>query len=93
MVASGTVDNASYIVEAALYELMVDTDTADSSPYIIESDVYGLMTELCTANVAIGFLITANGKQAGYFYILALAYGLANLAKTKYDTYSQTSIA
>ena len=70
---------------------MVATGTADSGPYIIESDVYGLMTEFCFANVAIGFLITANGKQAGY--ILAVAYGLANLVKTKYDTYTQSSIA
>jgi hypothetical protein len=50
---------------------MVDIGTADSGPYIIASDVYGLMTEFCSANVAIGFLITANGKQAGY--ILAVA--------------------
>ena len=50
---------------------MVDTGTADSGPYIIESDVYGLMTELCSANFAIGFLITANGNQASY--ILAVA--------------------
>ena len=56
---------------------MVDTGIADSGPYIIEIDVYGLMAELCSANFAISFLITANGKQAGYFYILALAYGLA----------------
>ena len=67
---------------------MVDTGTVDSSPYIIESDVYGLMTEFCSANFAIVFLITANGKQAGYFYISAVAYGLENLAKTKYDTYT-----
>ena len=72
---------------------MVDTGTADSGPYIIESDVYRLMTEFCSANIAIGFLITANNKQAGYFYILAVAYGLENLAKTKYDTYTQSSIA
>ena len=72
---------------------MVATGIADSGPYIIESDVYGLMTEFCFANVAIGFLITANGNQAGYFYILTVAYGLANLAKTKYDTYTRSSIA
>jgi hypothetical protein len=46
------------------------------------------MTALCLASFAASFLTTANGKLAGYLYVLTAAYWLENTPKAKLDTYT-----
>jgi hypothetical protein len=76
---------ASHIADTASYKV-------DTATHILETAAYDIMAAVCPARVTTWFLTTANGKLAGYLYVLTAAYWLENTPKAKLDTYTHWSI-
>ena len=75
---------ASHTVETASYKVDTATHTLETAAYEVAA--------VCPASVTTWFLTTANGKLAGYLYVLTAAYWLENTPKAKLDTYTHWSI-
>ena len=74
MIASHTIETASY--------------KADKAKHTLETTAYEVMIAVCPARFTTRFLTTANGKLAGYLYVLTVAYWLENTTKAKLDSYT-----
>ena len=69
MVAICTAETATCITDTATHSVNIATDE--------------VMTAVCPASFATRFLTTANGKLAGYLYVLTVAFGLTIIQKVK----------